>query len=109
MALYTQIKPTLAGTVYTLANSAASSDQFDNNGAVILHVKNAGASPDSVVIVAQRACEGGTLHNVTVAVTNGTEAIIGPFPPSRFNDNAGRVTVTHSYTTTVTVACINYG
>jgi hypothetical protein len=109
MTNYTRIKPLPAGVVYTVAQVVTATDSFDNNGACLLHIKNAGASPDSVVILAQRKCDTGTVHNVTVIVTNGTEKIIGPFDPGRFNDNTGRVQITHSYLTTVTAQVINYG
>ncbi len=69
-----------------------------------LHVKNAGASPDSCVIaVAAGDPPGLTIADVTVSVTNAQERMIGPLPAQFFADpTTGLATVTHSFTTTVT-------
>jgi len=111
MATLTVQTPTTSGVALTYG-SVAASDKFANDGKVFLHVKNGGASPDTVTIVCQTACNYGSstpTHDLTVSVTNGADRMIGPFPTSRFNDANGDVTVNHSYTTTVTVAAIRGG
>jgi hypothetical protein len=105
MAILTRLKPALEGTAYTL-QAVASEDKFVNNGCVYLHVKNAGGSPDNVTIKGVGPCELGTVHDEVIAVANGTEAIIGPFRPDRFNDAQGFVTVQHSFVTSVTCRAI---
>ena len=107
MATYTVQNISLPSPALTPAYvSAAASDVFPNDGKTFLHVKNAGGSPDSVVVNSVTPCDQGADHDVTVSVTNAQERMIGPFPPARFNDANGNVTVTHSFLTSVTVAAL---
>lgn len=114
MSAYVPVNPGLAGAAPAMV-AVSASDTFPNNGGVLLHVKNAGGSPDSVVIVDQNSAAEALLipnatalnGNVTVSVPAGQERYIGPFPVTRFNDVNGSVTVTHSFLTTVTAEVVD--
>jgi FlaG/FlaF family flagellin (archaellin) len=84
--------------------SVSASDTFTPGANVFLHVKNAGASPDSVTVqVLQGDPPGLTIADITVSVTNAQERMIGPFPSQFFADpTTGAATVTHGFTTSVT-------
>ena len=105
MAELTIIVAAEGGAAYSLS-AVSSSDTFDNDGSTILIVTNAGASSDTVAFVGQAACNYGVIHDTSVAVTNGTSKVFGPFSTAHFNNSTGHVTVTHSYTTTVTCAAV---
>lgn len=96
-----------------LANTYAAvsaSDTFTPGAGVFLHVKNAGGSPDTVVVQVQAGDPDSTLliADLSVSVPNGSERMIGPLPPNFFaNPSTGVATVTHSFTTSVTVAVLN--
>lgn len=89
-------------------SAVSASDTFANDGTVVLHVKNAGGSSDTVTVASAKVCDQGSTHNIVVSVGATTgDKMIGPFETSRFNDpTTGLVTVTHSFTTSVTVALI---
>jgi len=89
--------------------AVAASDTFGPGDRVFIHVKNGGGSVDScAIVVAAGDPPGLTISDVTVSVTNGQERIIGPFPPQFFADpTTGQATVTHSFTTSVTVGVFN--
>jgi hypothetical protein len=100
------ITPTYAavGATDTFVPSAADYDKV-----FILHVKNAGGSPDSVSVddPNSQGPAGATAYNpdVTVSVTNAQERMIRLNPIRRYvNTGTGNVTVTHSFTTSVTAA-----
>jgi len=84
--------------------SVSASDTFTPGAQVFLHVKNAGASPDTcAVAVLSGDPPGLTIADVSVSVTNAQERMIGPLPTQFFADpvtSAG--SVTHSFTTSVT-------
>lgn len=105
MALLTVQNSSITGFVPTYS-AVSSSDTFANDGRTILYVKNGGASPDVVNIDSQVACNQGADHDGGSSVTNATEKCFGPFEQTRFNTAAGVVTVTHSFTTSVTCAVI---
>lgn len=88
--------------------AVSASDTFSNDGTVVLHVKNANASPDTVTVNSVQQCSQGGTHNLTVSVPATTgDRMIGPLEPVRFNDPVtGLVTVTHSVTASVTCALI---
>jgi hypothetical protein len=77
---------------------------------VFLHVKNGGASPDSVVVDDPNSGAGPAGYtafnpDITVSVTNAQERMIGPIT-DRFAAAAdGLAVITHSFTTTVTAGC----
>jgi len=85
--------------------AVAASDTFSPGADVFLHVKNAGGSPDTCVVqVLTGDPPGLSISDVSVSVTNGQERMIGPLPAQFFADpTTGLATVTHSFTTSVTV------
>jgi hypothetical protein len=109
MALLTTQVVTRAAITPTYG-AVAASDTFVPGDTTFLHIKNGGGSPDAVSVAAPGSA---VLPNVTnaattVSVTNAQERMIGPFPANVYADpTTGLVTVTHSFTTSVTVAVIN--
>ena len=89
--------------------AVAASDTFTPGSQVFIHVKNAGASPDTCAIqVLAGDPPGLTISDTSVSVTNAQERMIGPFPPQFFADpTTGQATVTHSFITSVTVGVFN--
>jgi hypothetical protein len=89
--------------------AVAASDTFTPGQFVFLHVKNGGGSSDTCVVqVLAGDPPGLTISDNSVSVTNGQERMIGPFPPQFFADpTTGSATVTHSFTTSVTVGVFN--
>lgn len=89
--------------------AVAASDTFAPGSQVFIHVKNAGGSPDTCVVqVLAGDPPGLTVADNSVSVTNGQERMIGPFPAQFFADpTTGQATVTHSFTTSVTVGVFN--
>jgi hypothetical protein len=109
MALLTTQNVVLTGLTPTYG-AVAASDTFTPGPRTFLHVKNAGGSPDTCVVsvLAGDPPGGLVIADNSVSVTNGQERMIGPFPNQYFGDPVtGLATVTHSFTTTVTVAVIN--
>jgi hypothetical protein len=113
MATYTVQTVTEAGVVPTYT-AVSASDTFTPNAADLdkphfLHVKNAGGSPDTVVIDDASSltnAPGATSYNpdVTVAVANATERFIRLAPIRRYLQSNGTVAVTNSFITSVTAA-----
>lgn len=89
--------------------AVAASDTFAPGSGVFIHVKNGGGSSDTCVVqVLQGDPPGLTISDNSVSVTNGQERMIGPFPSQFFADpSTGQATVTHSFTTSVTVGVFN--
>lgn len=106
MALIATQEPALAGTAVTYS-AAAASDTFLPDDRTLLHVKNAGGSPDTVAIATPVTYRGQAVADAGGSVAAGTEKFFGPFPAQDFADpTTGLATVTHSFTTSVTVAVV---
>jgi hypothetical protein len=112
MAVYTVQSITEAGLNPSLV-AVSASDTFapaaaDYDKTFILVVTNGGGSPDSVAVDDPNSttnAPGSTAYNpdVTVSVTNAQSRYIRLTPIRRFvNTGTGNVTVTHSFTTSVT-------
>ena len=102
-----------AGLNASYAAASAGGDAFENTGGnVMVHVKNGGASSRTVTVTAQQTSSSvrgfGTMTkaNVAVAIPAGEDRFIGPFPRSAFNDAAGKVQLTYSSQTDLTLAAL---
>lgn len=111
MALLTTQIISRAGITPTYG-AVAASDTFVPDSTTFLHIKNAGGSNDNVSVAigsgAASPIPNVTLGPVavTVPLTTG-DKMIGPFPATHFADpTTGLATVTHSFTTSVTVAVV---
>lgn len=87
-------------------NAVSASDTFTNTENIILHVKNGDASPNTVGVTSPKTVDGLAVGDVSVTVPAGEDRFIGPFRATTFNGTAGAVTVTHTNTTSNTMAVI---
>jgi hypothetical protein len=108
MADLTVQQQTVAGSTPTFAAAAVGGDAIPgNDGRVVLRVLNGGVGAITVTIVGQSKCDQGFTHSAVVNVPNGAAVVeIGPFNGARFNDGNGKVQITYSGVTSVTVAAV---
>ena len=112
MAVLSVQPVSLSGLEANYANAAGGGDQFVNDGNTFFHVKNGDASDKTVTFNAQptsvQTQQYGDLpvSDRAVTVTAGEERFVGPFPAALFNNASGRVEVSYSGVTDVTVAAI---
>lgn len=112
MALLTATRPTAAGVTWTPAAVSASdtiaTSSLGTLGAYLVII-NAGASSDSVVVSDSGLTPAGNAATTAAnAVANGTSEVMF-ISPKAVNPSTGVVTVTHSYTTTVTCVLLPLG
>ena len=99
-------KNSLSGLNATFTAANVDGSFFENDGKTLLIVKNGGGTSVTVTVASQKQCNQGYSHDEAVAVPAGEERIVGPFLPSRFNDDSG-CHVTYSAVTSVTVAAVS--
>jgi hypothetical protein len=115
MAVQTPVLPVVnpAGAPAYAAAGSADTIPVSPTGRYLLIIKNAGGSPDSVVIDDPTSGAGptgattATNPDVTVSVPATTGERHFLLDANRFRDAAGVINLTHSFTTSVT--CIVYG
>jgi hypothetical protein len=107
MAVLTVQQAVPAGVVVTAAAAAAGGDQYANNGKTLLKVINGGGSSIDVTITPTNTVNGYTIAPIVVAVANGATKYLGPYDQNYFNNSSGRVAVTYSGVTSVTVAALS--
>lgn len=112
MALLTATQPTAAGVAWTgaavSASDTISTASLGSLGAYLV-VINGGGSPDNVTVSdAGLTAAGNAATTTAVAVTNGTTKAIY-ISPRAANLSTGVVTVTHSFTTSVTYVLLPIG
>jgi hypothetical protein len=112
MALLTSTVPTAAGVTWTPAAVAASdtisANDLGTRGAHLL-VINGGGSPDTVTISDSSLTPAGNAATAgTVAVANGTSKVIY-ISPKAVDPSTGLVTISHSFTTSVTCVLVPIG
>jgi hypothetical protein len=109
MATLNVYKVNLDGGKPSFVPASAGGDDFANSGKTFLIVKNGGAGAVTVTINSQTPCNYGFDHDVQVPVAAGDETWIGPFSKARFNDENGKVQISYSDITSVTVAAVEVG
>lgn len=95
-------------------SSAATDGHAVNNAShkVLLHVKNASGSSMNVTVSTPNTVDGNAISEKVVAVPNGEDRMIGPYPHAVYCKNDTTLSITHaiwvdySATTSVTVAAI---
>ncbi len=114
MATYTVQEVTATGTTPTYT-AVSATDTFTppaGEGRVLLHVKNAGGSPDTCKVDDPNTTSppGAASFDpdVSVSVTNAQERMIEVDCQRHTNTSTGLITVTHSFTTSVTAAVFYY-
>ncbi len=112
MALLTATTPTAAGVTWTPAAVSASdtisSASLGTNGAYLVII-NAGGSSDTVTVSDSSLSQAGNPATAgTNAVANGTSEVMY-ISPRAVNATTGLVTVTHSFTTSVTYVLLPIG
>jgi len=107
MPLLTPQVVVLTGIEPALVTADVGGDEFVNSGRDFIHIKNGGGSPIDVTIDSQVDCNQGVDHDAVVSIPATTgEKFIGPFPKDRFNDEAGKVQITYSAITSVTIGIV---
>ena len=106
MATLNAYRIDLDGGSPTFAAADAAGDEFLNSGRTFLIVKNGGTAAINVTVNSQKPCNYGFDHDIVVSVAAGAEEWIGPFSRERFNDSNGKVQVSYSDVTSVTVAIV---
>lgn len=100
------------GLAPTYAAAAAGGDEYANDGKTYLHVKNGGGSSITVTVTpTASATDDPQFGRIIPAaraftVANGAERILPFFAQGGYNNANGRVAVTYSGVTSVTVAAI---
>lgn len=106
MANYQPQTPSLAGLNLTMSAAAGGGDSFENNGHVLIRINNGSGGAITVTADAPKPDNFGLTdnsHDVALVIPAGESRIWGPFPVNRFNDANGRVQLTYSGVTTLTI------
>ena len=83
--------------------AAAGGDAFANSGQEFLYIANGSGASITVTAAIQKAIDGVTPAGKSIIVPATSAAVFGPFNPADYNDNTGKVTITYSGVTTLTV------
>jgi hypothetical protein len=107
MALLTPQQITKAGLAPVYSAVSASDTIADISPGMFLHVKNVGGSPDTVTFDDAGSTPGGNSPadpTVSVPATTGDRMVY--IVPSYVSAATGLITITHSFTTSVTCALL---
>jgi hypothetical protein len=106
MALLSVQQVSITGTTPSYG-AVAASDTLVPDARAFLIVKNAGGTVDNAVVVVPGTTYGQANPDVSVAVPITTgERWIGPMTPELADPATGLITITHSFTTSVTCAYV---
>lgn len=89
--------------------STSNNYKIRNDGKTFLQVINGGGGSVVVTIVTQAVLGGNAVADRVVTVLTVTEQLIGPFPPSVFNDSNGDIDVSYDTITSLSHAALHLG
>ncbi len=87
-------------------SAAAGGDAFVNDGRTIIHIKNGDASGMTLTMDTPGTYRGVNLANPTVSVGATSNYFVGAFDPRIFNDTNGKVQLTYSAVTSLTITAL---
>jgi hypothetical protein len=93
--VYQQIKKSGTEVTYDAADSD-NGNQFQNDGRMFVHVKNETGDPATITFDTPHQVDGLAIANRAVVVADGEERMIGPFPPSIYNDGGRLVQISYT-------------
>ena len=87
---------------------AGGGDYFANTGAEFIYINNAsvGSITLTIAFASTATVDGQSATNRTVVLSASEEDLIGPFPTHLYNDANGRVQLTYSGVTSLTIAIL---
>lgn len=104
MAVLTVTTVDRAGVTLTGAAAAGGGDSFPNTGVEYAIFKNTSGGDITVTLDIQSTVDGQAVADRTVVIPATTgHKVVGPFPPSTYNDANGRVNFAYSGVTNLTV------
>lgn len=92
-----------SAVVVTLTAAAGGGDSFPNTGAEFVEILNGSGASITVSATQVAVVDSGTPGTKAVVVTAGSRVMFGPFPPSIYNDTLGRVNLTYSGVTSLSL------
>lgn len=95
-----------AANAVTLAAASAGGDEFVNTGKEALLIDNGGGSPITVTFATPVTVDGLAVDDLDIDVPDGEMHLLGPFPTGTYNDGDGKVQISYTDVTSVTVAAI---
>jgi hypothetical protein len=107
MALLAAQAPNITGSAMTYSAVSASDTVAPGNN-VYLHVKTT-TNADNVTVVVPGSAYGQARPDIVVALGTSADRHIGPLVADLADPTTGFVTVTHSSTTGVTAAALQFG
>lgn len=96
MATLTPESPLRAANDVTLASAASGGDEFVNDGKTLILALNSSGAPITITVVTQATVDGLAVTDLTLAVGAGDYGWFGPFPTGIYNDGDGKVQLTYS-------------
>ncbi len=81
----------------------------ENDGKVLLHIKNVGKAEITVTVLTAYVRAGLKLADRIVTVEAGGEAFVGPFPVDIYNQEDGRIHIEYSDPANTKVAILKVG
>ncbi len=107
MAALTMQDVVRAGIAPTYAAADVAGDNFVNDGRIMIHLKNTNAAVRNVTVITQMVVDGKAVADDLIAIPATTgDKMIGPFPPTIYNDVNGKVQLTYDAVTNLTIAVI---
>jgi len=97
------------GILQTLVAANAGGDEWVNDGEQFIAITNGGASPITLTAVTQSTVDGQAVGDRAISIGVAETKLIGPFQQSVYNDGAGKVQLTYSAVTSVTIAIFKPG
>ena len=94
------------GLAPSLVAAAVGGDKFANTGEQFLYIDNADVGAAIVTIVTPQTVDTLAVTDRAVSVPAGTFKLIGPFPPSTYNDGSDDVSLTYDQVTSLTVGIL---
>ena len=90
----------------TFTSASGGGDDFLNDGKQFVVLKNTDASSRTVTFVTTFTVDGRAVEDLAIAVPAATTIYVGPFKTTYYNDTNGKLGMTYSATTNLSLAIL---
>jgi hypothetical protein len=97
-------RATVASPASLAVAASSGGDSFPNTGTQYVYFKNASGSAITVTEVIQVTIDGVSVTGKTFSIPANSDALVGPYPTTTYNDTNSRMNFTYSSATSLTVA-----
>ena len=108
MATLVPKAPARAANAFALVSAEVGGDEFVNDGKCLIVIDNGSGAPITLTAETQQTVDGEEVADKEIVIPDAEQHLLGPWPKPIYNDGDGKVQLTYSGVTSLTIGIIQH-